>query len=178
MNACEFVCERIKKQKYSKELTQTVYLSHMTHKRGKTRMHILHWFRHAALLRNVNASSPVLASISYPHISCHSLFFPLSSCYIQKEQQGTLKGYYLFTQAPNPFDFLHTRNFQHKRLRLIGLCQQNYIKLFVACFAKLSKWNNQWMAIKVHKFLFETDESESRDVLLHWLLYASQQFRN
>lgn len=36
MNACTFVCERIKKKKYSKDLTQTVYLSHMTHKNGKT----------------------------------------------------------------------------------------------------------------------------------------------
>ncbi len=29
------------------------------------------------------------------------------------------------------------------------------------------------MPIKVHSFLFETDESESGDVLLCWLLYHS-----
>ncbi len=125
MNACAFVCERIKKKKYSKDLSQTVYLSHMTHKNGKHTCTFLHWFRHAALLRNVNASSPCQYLIS-------SYFLPLpilSSFHLLYPERTTryIKGYYLFTQAPNPYDFHHTRNFQHKKTRLLLDCVSKMI---------------------------------------------------
>ncbi len=45
-------------------------------------------------------------------------------------------------------------------------------------FTTPSNWNVQWVDLKVSSVLSEADECESDNVLLHWLLFVSQQFGN